>query len=33
MFRDWEATVQPNNAFHMTPGLAFARPAAGECER
>jgi hypothetical protein len=23
----------PNNAFHLTGGLAFARPPAGECER
>lgn len=23
----------PNNAFHLTAGLAFARPPAGECER
>jgi hypothetical protein len=25
--------MPPNNAFHLTRGLAFARPPAGECER
>ena len=24
---------QPNNTFHLTVGLAFARSSAGECER
>jgi len=26
-------TWTDNNAFHLTSGLAFARPSAGECER
>jgi hypothetical protein len=25
--------LKANNAFHLTAGLAFARPPAGECER